>query len=205
MYAPAWSARQSLHSGESPREWVVTRKLAERSSIQAFRAGPYVLIVAEGKLPSPGYEIDIVQSPLRIYPPQYDLVARSLPGIYPQVVTPYLYGETVRYPEDQSTVTVHHAEGSDQVEIRDSGTELSAYLQTVSGGTGGEAADEATGFSKKLSFDEAFANALASLPERTTTAADAMDRVKVVEIGGLFGGVAGFHDMYVRIRRTQDG
>ncbi len=183
----------------------MTQKLAERSSIRAFRAGPYVLIVAEGKLPSPGYEVDIVQSRLRIYPPQYDLVARSLPGIHPQVVTPYLYGETVRFPQDRPVVTVHHAEGTDEVEIKDSGPELSAYLQAVSGGTGGQAADEATGFSKNLSFDEAFADALASLPSTTTTTADAMDRVQVVEIGGLFGGIAGFHDMYVRVRRTQDG
>ena len=181
----------------------MTQKLAERSSIRAFRAGPYVLIIAEGKLPSPGHEVDIVQSRLRIYPPQHDLVARSLPGVYPQVVTPYLYGETVRFPADQPVVTVHHAEGSDQVEIKDSGAELSAYLQAVSGGTAGQA-DEATGFSKNLSFDEAFASALESLPATTTKTADAMDRVQVVEIGGLFGGIAGFHDMYVRIRRTSD-
>ena len=60
------------------------------------------------------------------------------------------------------------------------------------------------GFSKNLSFDEAFASALESLPATTTKTADAMDRVQVVEIGGLFGGIAGFHDMYVRIRRTSD-
>jgi hypothetical protein len=189
---------------DPPRGCVVPQKLAERSSIRAFRAGPYVLIVAEGKLPSPGYEVDIVQSPLRIYPPQYNLVARSLPGIFPQVVTPYLYGETVRFPEDHPVVTVHHAEGSDEVEITDPGSELTAYLQAVSGGAGEPAGTEATGFSKNLSFDEAFANALASLPATSTTTTDAMERVQVVEIGGLFGGIAGFHDLYVRVRRTQD-
>lgn len=68
----------------------------------------------------------------------------------------------------------------------------------------GKPPDEATGFSKKLSFDEAFANALASLPVTTTTTADAMDRVHVLEIGALFGGVAGFHDIYVRIRHTRN-
>src|SRR3954447_12743959 len=34
-------------------------ELARRSSIRAFRAGRYVLILAEGELPTPGYEVDI--------------------------------------------------------------------------------------------------------------------------------------------------
>ena len=55
-------------------------ELAQRTRIRAFRAGRYVLIVANGDLPSPGYEVDIQQSPLRIYPQQYNLVRRPLPG-----------------------------------------------------------------------------------------------------------------------------
>ena len=57
-------------------------ELAQRSSIRAFRAGQYVLIVAEGEVPTPGYEVDIVQSPLRIFPQQYNLVRRERPGIW---------------------------------------------------------------------------------------------------------------------------
>jgi hypothetical protein len=34
--------------------------------------------------------------------------------------------------------------------------------------------------------------------------ADALSRVEVVEIGGLFGGIAGFHDLFVRVCRTHD-
>ena len=65
--------------------------------------------------------------------------------------------------------------------------------------------DEATGFSKKLSFDEAFADAVAKLPPIEPPVADALSQVHVLEIGGRFGGIAGFHDLFVRVSRTHDG
>ena len=60
------------------------------------------------------------------------------------------------------------------------------------------------GFSKKLSFDEAFADAIARLPKIEPSHPDTLETVRVVEIGGLFGGIAGFHDLYVRVCRTHD-
>jgi len=48
-------------------------QLAQRTLLRAFRAGEYVLILAEGELPTPGFEVDIEQSPLRIVPPQFNL------------------------------------------------------------------------------------------------------------------------------------
>ena len=65
-------------------------------------------------------------------------------------------------------------------------------------------ADEATGHSRKLSFDEAFAAAIAQLPTLEPNHPDALETVRVVEIGGLFGGMAGLRDLYVRVRRTRD-
>jgi hypothetical protein len=62
----------------------------------------------------------------------------------------------------------------------------------------------ATGFSKKLSFDEAFADALAKLPSVTHPHPDTLESLRVVEIGALFGGIAGFRDLYVRVCRTHD-
>jgi len=47
-------------------------QLAQRTLLRAFRAGKYVLIVAEGELPTPGFDVDIEQSPLRIFPPQFN-------------------------------------------------------------------------------------------------------------------------------------
>jgi hypothetical protein len=181
-------------------------ELAARSGIRAFRAsGAQLLIVAEGELPTPGFTVDIVQSPLRIFPPQFNLLRCRRPGIFPQVLTPYRYAETVRFPQDQPEVTVHHADGADQVTIEDCGQELSEYARAVDGAPDHqcpEGGSEATGFSRTLSFDEAFADALVNLPPSDAPIADALSRVEVLEVGGLFGGFAGFHHLYVRVCRT---
>jgi hypothetical protein len=182
-------------------------ELSTRTRIRAFRAHQDVLIVAEGELPSPGYRVDIVQDPRRIFPQQFDLLRCPLPGLSLQVLTPFRYAETVRFPADQPSVTVHHADGADEVEIEACGEELAPYVEAMVGGadrTCPEGADEATGFSKNLSFDEAFARALAKLPPSEVTGADILARVQVVEIGGLFGGIAGFNDLFVRVCRTHD-
>ena len=183
-------------------------QLAHRSSLRAFRAGPYVLIVAAGTLPTPGFDVDIVPSMLRIFPQQFNLVQCPRPGNFPQVLTPYRYSESVRFPEDQPKVTVHHADGSDAVTIEDSGPELAGYVRAIRGDgdrRAPEGADEATGFSRNLSFDEAFANAVANLPPIEPPVSDVLSRVEVLEIGGLFGGIVGFNDLFVRISRTHDG
>ncbi|MGH3901408.1 MAG: hypothetical protein ACRDTA_24775 [Pseudonocardiaceae bacterium] len=184
-----------------------TCELAQRTRIRAFRAQQYALIIAEGELPTPGFDVDIAASPWGIGPPQFTLLRCLRRGIRPQVLTPYRCAETVRFPADQRTVTVHHADGTDQVGIEECGKELSFYLQVISGNADQpcpEGADEATGFSKKLSYDEAFANALANLPPLTSPVTDGSERIQVVKIGGLFGSIAGFHDLFVRVCRTYD-
>ena len=109
-------------------------------------------------------------------------------------MVPYRVSLTIEYPEDQETVTVFHADGKDDLKIEACGDELSAYSAVVGGGACPEGADEATGFSKTLSFDEAFADAIARLPQITPEHPDTLETVRVAEIGGLFGGIAGFHD-----------
>jgi hypothetical protein len=177
----------------------VTCELARRTRIRAFRARQYVLIIAEGELPTPGIDVNITQSPVETSPAQFTVQHCARPGNRPQHVTPYRETITVRFPEDQPTVTVHHAEGTDQVDIEECGEELSFYLRAI-----GDNADEATGFSKKLSFEEAFANARTNLPPAQSPVADSLERIQVLEIGALFGSIAGFHDMFVRICRTHD-
>jgi hypothetical protein len=180
-------------------------ELANRSSIRAFRVRKHVLIVAEGELPDPGFEVDIVQSPLRIFPQQFNLLRCRLPGLFPQVVTPYVHAETVTFPEDRDQVTVHHADGPDQVDIAECGDELSGYAAAIQGIPDRpcpDGAEEAVGFSRTLSFDQAFADALANLPPSDAPFADALARIEVLEVGGLFGGFPGFHDLFVRVCRT---
>ncbi|MGH3832321.1 MAG: hypothetical protein ACRDRS_18080 [Pseudonocardiaceae bacterium] len=185
----------------------VTGGLAPRTRIRAFRARQYVLLIVEGALPTPGFEVDITQSPPHVAPPQFTVLRRARPGIWPRQVTAYREATTIRFPEDQPTVTVHHADGTDRVDIDKCGEDLDFYLRAISDNVDRPCppgADEATGFSKKLSFDDAFANARANLPPAQSPAADSLERIQVLEIGALYGGIAGFRDMFVRICRTSD-
>jgi hypothetical protein len=175
-------------------------QLSTRDKIRAFRAGNQILIVAEGELPTPGFDVDVKQRPERIFPPQFDLLRCPKSGVFPQVVTPYRYAEAVLFPVEADQVTVHHADGIDQVDIENCGEELAAFERTVVGGNG--EAEVATGFSSNLSFDEAFANALANLPPTDAPFADALARVDVQQIGGLFGGFPGFRHLFVQVSRT---
>ncbi len=190
-----------------PRQTKTGWELAQRNRIRAFRAGRYLLIVAQGDLPTPGYDVKIEQSPIRIFPPQFNLLRRERPGVWPDVIQPYRYGEVVPYPPDQSAVTVHHRDGRDDVQIEACGEDLAAFAG-VFGDRRDEAARstarEATGISRNLSFDEAFADALSQLPPPTTQHPDQLTSVVVVETGGLFGGFAGFHHLYVRIQGSSD-
>jgi len=198
-----------------PTETTTGWELAQRTRIRAFRAGRYVLIATEGDLPTPGYELDIQQSPIRIFPQHYNLLRREKPGVWPDVVVPYRYAEVVLYPADQPAVTVHHRDGEDVVEIEACGEDLATFATVVgdrsSDAGGAEAREatampprEATGMSRSLRFDEAFADALAQLPPPASQHPDQLTSVVVVETGGLFGGFAGFHHLYVRIQGSSD-
>jgi hypothetical protein len=178
---------------------------ASRNELHAFRLpSNHLLITAQGDNPTPGYAVDIEQSMIKIFPPQFVLRRRQLPGIWPQMVTPYTYSEIVLYPADQATIHVHHADGSDDVAIEELDERTARFTATVSSNyqTAPEGSDEATGFSSNLSFDEAFADALANLPEPKEPVADQLQRIEVQETGALLGGIVGFHHLFVRVSRT---
>jgi hypothetical protein len=185
------------------------REFATRKKIDAYRAGDRVLLVAEGENPTPGYVVTIEASPLRIFPQQFDLLRTPPTGIEPQHVTPYRDVAVVRYPPDQDVITVNHAEGSDQITIQPCGPELAGFVRAVAPPAAetlaaGAAPPEATGMSGAMSFDEAFADALANLPQAPVTHPDQMTTVTVVETGALLGGFAGFHHLFVRVQSRTD-
>jgi hypothetical protein len=70
--------------------------------------------------------------------------------------------------------------------------------------TTAQSAEVTTGRSRKLSFDEAFAGAVAQLPTLEPTHPDMLETVRVIEIGYLHGGIAGLRELYVRVSRTHD-
>ena len=183
----------------------ITWELASRTELRAFRLpSNHLLIAARGENPTPGFAVDLEQSLIKIFPPQFDLRRRALPGIWPQMVTPYRHSEIVSYPAEQSTVRIHHAEGFDDTVIEELDERTARLTSTVSSNyqTAPEGSDEATGFSSNLSFDEAFADALANLPEPKEPVADQLQRIEVQETGALLGGIAGFHHLFVRVSRT---
>jgi hypothetical protein len=180
-------------------------ELSSRKSIRAFYASEHLLIVAEGELPTPGFDVDIEQSLIEIFPPQFSLLRCPKPGFFTQVITPFRHSETFHIGATRpEQVTVHHADGSDSVDVEDCPGELAAYGEALGGGPAETIGDEATGFSKNLSFDEAFSDALAKLPPIAPEHPDTLETVRVAAIGAFFGGIAGFRDLWVRVTRTHD-
>lgn len=178
---------------------------AQRAQVRACRVDRYLLIIAQGDLPTPGYEVDIALSPLRIFPQQFNLLRRARPGFWPQVVTPYRYGEIVVFPADQPVVVVHHAEGQDRIEIQECGEDLREFAAAVAGSPERPCpagAEQATGFSRNFSFDEAFTDALANLSADEPPSPDTLTRIQVLEIGALVGEEAGLRSLFVRVCRT---
>ncbi len=185
-------------------EEAVTKKDCELSSrrvIRAFYGREHLVAAAEGDLPSPGFDVDIERSPLTVEPPQFSLVRCRKPGVFPQVITPFRYCEVFRIGIRRDTVIVHHADGADEVVVEDLEDNLADGIgRFLPNGAIGPA-NEAIGRSARLSFDEAFADALDNLPPASPSHPDQLEQVQVVEIGALFGGIAGFRHLFVKVRR----
>lgn len=181
-------------------------ELSTRTAIRIFYAHRHLLIVAEGELPSRGFYPDIEQRPERIFPPRYSVLRCSRPGFFPEVVTPFRHAESFRFDERPEAITVYHADGADEVEVEDCDATLAGYSQSLAPDEEAcpPGSAQATGFSKNLSFDEAFRDALTKLPPVEQPGPDRLERVRVLEVGALFGGIAGFHDLTVKVCRTSD-
>lgn len=236
------------------------RDYAARTAIHAFYSHSQLLIVAEGELPSPEYEIDISQSPTDTGVPTFHLTRRPRPTATDAIQpTPFRYGEIFSIGRPPDVVLVRHSTGFDEVHVEFTRKDLVDIVLSLSGGsievalsdpepeedippppphaapfaadaeprtapadpsghsrplTGSEKAGiladiavryrESVGYSNKLSFDEAFADALKKLPPASVKFADMLETVEVVHIGASFGGIAGFHRLEVRIRAYPD-
>jgi hypothetical protein len=174
--------------------WRTRCELSSRERVRAFWQDDGVMIVAEGSLPTPGSDVEINQSPLPTARPEYFLQRCPRPGVWPEVVSPFTYSESFPLDARPDTVVVHHADGADEVPVEAGAEPVAAGLQQV--------ADEVTGYSKSLSFDEAFADAMLRLPTVTKTVADQLETIDVVRFGAEFGGFIGAHHLSVTIRRT---
>ena len=78
--------------------------------------------------------------------------------------TPYKVSKSFPLADKVPEITVHHAEGSDKVAVEPCKEDLYSYEESCRSGDDDQTGLSATGRSGALSFDEAFADALAQLP-----------------------------------------
>jgi hypothetical protein len=84
----------------------------------AKQARGEVVITATGENPTAGFETKLMQSMLRIWPPQYVLVRRKAAGAQvAQVVTPFEVSASFRAAEPVNTVVVRDGMGRHEVKV----------------------------------------------------------------------------------------
>ncbi len=186
--------------------------LASCKELHAYRVDDQLIIVARGEKPTPCYEVKIEQLPTLIEPPEFAVMWWSRPGICPQIVVPYRVVGRFPWKNTAKEVAVHCREGKKMVKIEPAPDVLSRQMSLSGGGdiptpfakipAPFTQRDEGIGYSDSFSFEEAFHNAINSLPpEKPSGVADGMTVIHVVDTGAEFGGFLGLHRMFVRVVR----
>jgi hypothetical protein len=179
-------------------------ELSERDEARAYWTGDSLLLVATGSLPETCWDVDIDRSLLDVWPPEFILRRCRTTSICLEVITPFTVADYFSFGSRPDTVVLHHRDGRDEIDVQDIPTDqIGRTFAAWPVGEEAEDFDEAVGLSPKLSFDEAFANALAQLPSWKPAFPDDMATVLVVETGAWFGGIGGFHHLFVRVRRPK--
>lgn len=121
---------------------------------------------------------------------EFDFVAEAPGGISARVISPIEANYIIpQIPGNLKEVVAYSETNS----VRKS------LANPVTAAVMDQAKRSATGFSERMNFDEAFHQAINNLPQFSAPYPDYMETIKVVEIGALFGGIAGISKMYVSI------
>jgi len=91
-------------------------QLAKRTAIYAFYSRSQLLIITEGELPTPDYDLDIGQTE-EGERPTFELRARRRPGPDSGEMTPFRYGEIFAIGRPSDTITLRHQDGEDNVPV----------------------------------------------------------------------------------------
>jgi hypothetical protein len=174
-------------------------QLVPADDFGAFVTRGGLLIRVRGTLPDPCWDVTVELSPLDIFPPQFAVSGVRTSPICAQVETPYEASQVFPFGAAPETVTIHHAGGEAEVTVQGLPDDAPPAWRPAAGPD--TEPDEAVGLSRSMSFDEAFANAVAQLGGDPAPHPDAMTTVTVTEIGAWYGGIAGFNHMVVRVRR----
>jgi hypothetical protein len=185
-------------------------QLASTKEITAVQLRDELIIRVQGEKPTPCYEVRVVLSPLTIEPPEFVVQWRSKPGICPQIVVPYDIRGFFRIGYHDH-ILVRDKSGTKSVPVKIVKTFVDELLGRAEPRGGGglpgpfKAAMEtgkirtATGYSVKMSFDEAFEDAVRALPPAEIHHTEPIEIVRVVEIGSESGGFVGFQRMFVKV------
>jgi hypothetical protein len=92
-------------------------ELAPEATYMARQKSGTVTLTATGKNPTAGFETKLVQSMLRIWPPQYMLAQKKPEGMVAQVITPYEKSASFQASEPVGTVIVTDAGGRREVAV----------------------------------------------------------------------------------------
>jgi hypothetical protein len=92
-------------------------ELVPEATYTASQTPGDVIIRATGKAPTAGYEVKLVQSMLRIWPPQYMLYWKKPDGMAAQVITPFDVTATFKSSDVVMTVVVTDGQGRHEVKV----------------------------------------------------------------------------------------
>jgi hypothetical protein len=179
-------------------------QLAQVKSARGYEVGNYLLLQIAGEKPSPCYEVDIAESPIDIFPPEFSAALKRDPdAICPAVVVPYDRTEVFAVANlGGKSVQLHTGGGTIEVEVQKvdeapegAGVEGASSVDDVIGPPA-----EAVGYSDKWDLKEAMEDAIEQLPKRGGNIPDWLDQYEVVSIEAEIGGLAAFHHLKVRVR-----
>ena len=181
-----------------------TRELAKVETAQGYQVGDYLVLRITGDKPSPCFVVDIEQSPIDIFPPQFVATWWIDPRVRcPQVITPYERVEAFAVANlGGKSVTLQTADGDREISVEEITEERAAAPATA----GVSIADvigppqEAVGYSDDYDVGAAVKDAIGNLPRRGEHIPDWLAQYTVVEIGAEVGGIAGFNRLYARVR-----
>lgn len=176
------------------------RELAQVQQANGYRLGDTLILRVAGEKPSPCYEVDIEELPIRIFPPEFAATWAPDPlAICPDVMTPYVRVEAFRLGGEAEKVTLHTAGGNIEVAIE--------TIPSPDGDAAPAAVDprtappvDAIGYSDNWDFGEALKNAIAQIPDRGAGIPDWLNTYQVVSVGAERGGIDGRDRLGVMVR-----
>jgi hypothetical protein len=92
-------------------------EVAPRVKYTASQTPDEVIVKASGENPTGGYQNKLVQSPLRIYPPQLVLVQKKPEGLATQAFAPFEVTRGFKAKDPIREVTVRDASGATRVPV----------------------------------------------------------------------------------------